>query len=308
MALTNLAKGWKIALIILAVVILIAAVLIIFNFRYYFAYKLSSEVFNIAEVQRTPGQITAMSCNVRTLSPSDTGKRSWYYRADLLLQNIKEASPDIIGFQEVTPVHYKFFQEKLIGYDSIITYRDDKPISEACPVFYRADAFELIDKDSFWLSETPDVMSKSWNSACYRICSYAILKEKQSGKEFIVFNTHLDHVSEEARIKGIEVVLDRIKKFEGRPSLLMGDFNAYEDSETYKMATEHFTDARYAAKLSSKAGTFHAYGQSESVIIDYIMVTPNAFEVEEFRVIDKTYGGAYSSDHNQVFVKLKFAE
>lgn len=280
------------------------------QFQYFISYqaKLTSEVFNIAEIERTEGEITVMSSNVRCFSPSDTGKRSWFYRADLLLQNIREAAPDIIGFQEVTPIHYSYFQKKLVGYDSILTYRDDSLMSEACPVFYRADAFELIDKNSFWLSETPDVMSKSWGSSCHRICSYAILKEKASGREFIVFNTHLDHVSELARVNGIQVVLDHIAQFEGRPSILMGDFNAYENSDTYRMSIEHFADARYIAAETTDIGTFHAYGQRTPIIIDYIFVTPNVFEVEKFDVIYKDYDGAYASDHNQLVAKMRFAD
>lgn len=53
-----------------------------------------------------------------------------------------------------------------------------------------------------------------------------------------MFNTHLDHISDEARINGIRVVLDKIAQFGGKPSIIMGDFNAKENSETYKMATE----------------------------------------------------------------------
>ena len=104
----------------------------------------------------------------------------------------------------------------LQGYDSVITFRDESTFSEGCPVFYRTDLYDLIDKGSFWLSETPEKMSKDWDSACYRICSYVILKEKQTGLEFVVFNTHLDHVSEEAirqafaeyRKRGITFVRD----------------------------------------------------------------------------------------------------
>jgi endonuclease/exonuclease/phosphatase family metal-dependent hydrolase len=277
----------KASLLAPAILAFFALIFTLFTqFQYFISYqaKLTSEVFNIAEIERTEGEITVMSSNVRCFSPSDTGKRSWFYRADLLLQNIREAAPDIIGFQEVTPIHYSYFQKKLVGYDSILTYRDDSLMSEACPVFYRADAFELIDKNSFWLSETPDVMSKSWGSSCHRICSYAILKEKASGREFIVFNTHLDHVSELARINGIQVVLDRISlssRVDRR--FLMGDFNAYEDSDTYRMSIEHFADARYiAAELSRISVPSTPTVRVTPIIIDYIFVTPNVFEVEKF--------------------------
>ena len=55
-----------------------------------------------------------------------------------------------------------------------------------------------------------------------------------------MFNTHLDHISDEARINGIRVVLDKIAQFGGKPSIIMGDFNAKENSETYKNGNRKF--------------------------------------------------------------------
>lgn len=68
----------------------------------------------------------------------------------------------------------------MVGFDSIITYREDTINAEGCPIFYQTDLYTLIDKGSFWLSETPEVMSKDWGAAHYRICSYVILKEKST--------------------------------------------------------------------------------------------------------------------------------
>ena len=77
-----------------------------------------------------------------------------------------------------------------------------------------------------------------------------------------MFNTHLDHISDEARINGIRVVLDKIAQFGGKPSIIMGDFNAKENSETYKMATENFNDAKYLTDNPDNSCTYQNFGKA----------------------------------------------
>ena len=235
-------KKWKKALMIVLSALLAVLLCAVIVLGWYFPRYVSRK----AAVSMAPesGSITMMSCNVRCLTPLDLGKKSWFYRADLLLSDIAAQAPGIIGFQEATRWQYAYLVDTLTGYDSVIDYRDQSPMSEGCPIFYNTALYTLKDKGSFWLSETPEVMSKDWGAAHYRICSYVILTDKASGRDFVVFNTHLDHVSDEARIKGIAVVLDKIAQFGGLPSVIMGDFNALEGSQTYVSATEHFLDAQ----------------------------------------------------------------
>ena len=249
--------------------------------------------------------ITLMSCNVRCLTPLDLGKKSWFYRADLLTQDIAAQRPDIIGFQEVTVWQYKYLTAVLPEYDSVIDYRDKSLLKEGCPVFYRTDRYTLVDKGSFWLSETPERMSRDWGAACYRICSYVILTENATGKNFVVFNTHLDHVSDEARINGIGVVLDKIAGFGALPAVIMGDFNAEEGSATYVSATENFLDARYAAPDTDGSGTFQDWGRIPGGRrIDYFMVSQTGIDVQRYRVVDVEHDGVWAGDHSPIVMKM----
>lgn len=255
-------------------------------------------------------EITIMSSNVRCFSPTDFFKKSWFYRADLVRDDINEVKPDIIGFQEVTWMHYGYLQDILEGYDSVITYRDDFILSEGCPIFYRIDKFTLVNKGSFWLSETPEVMSKDWGAACYRVCSYVILKENKSNKELVVFNTHLDHVSDEARINGINVVLDKIKEFGGKPSIIMGDFNAKVGSATINAAYESFNDAHNEADVNLQEGqkeaTYQNWGEKpNNKRIDYFMVSKTGIDVKTYDVLDRTHDGVYASDHYPIYIEIK---
>lgn len=259
----------------------------------------------VVRLQPAEDKITIVSCNVRYLTPQDQGKKSWFYRANLLLSDIAAQQPGIIGFQEVTCWQYDYLVATLKGYDSVLEYRDDAPLSEGCPIFYNESLYTLKDKGSFWLSETPELMSKDWGSQCYRICSYVILTEKASGRDFVVFNTHLDHVSDEARIKGIAVVLDKIAQFGGLPSVIMGDFNALEGSETYLSATEHFLDAQHAAAETMEGHTYQNWGNPEKFKrLDYCMVSQTGFEVERYQVVQPIHDGIYASDHCPIVVQL----
>lgn len=258
-------------------------------------------------VAMEPGHegITMMSCNVRCLTPLDLGKKSWFYRADLLLSDIADQKPGIIGFQEATRWQYDYLSDTLTGYGSVIDYRDNSPLSEGCPIFYNEALYALKDKGSFWLSETPEVMSKDWGAACYRICSYVILTDKATGLDFVVFNTHLDHVSDEARIKGIAVVLDKISQFGGLPSVIMGDFNAQEGSKTYLSATEHFLDAQYAAAETCQSHTYQNWGNPEKFKrLDYFMISKSGFTVESYQVVQPIHDGVYASDHCPIVLRL----
>lgn len=250
--------------------------------------------------------MTIMSTNVRCYAPDDLFKKSWFYRAHLIIDDINAVKPDIIGFQEVTWMHYDYLVKSMPDYLNEITYRDDFILSEGCPIFYRADKYERIDSGNFWLSETPDVMSKDWGAAHYRICTYIILKDKSNGNEFIVFNTHLDHVSDEARIEGIRVILNKIAEFGGRPAFLMGDMNAKPSSLTIQSTKDAFDDAHDIALLADEGPTYHKWGtQLDRERIDYIMISKGISEVSEYRIVDNCHNGVYSSDHSSIYIKVK---
>lgn len=296
-------KFWKkaalIALSVLLGLILCASVVLGWYFPRYLRNK------EAVTMQPDSGSITMMSCNLRCLTPLDLGKKSWFYRADLLLSDIAAQAPGIIGFQEATRWQYDYMVDVLAGYDSVIDYRDDSLLSEGCPIFYNQSLYALKDKGSFWLSETPEVMSKDWGSQCYRICSYVILTEKASDRDFVVFNTHLDHVSDEARIKGIAVVLDKIAQFGGLPSVIMGDFNALEGSETYQSATEYFLDAQYAAKATMESHTYQNWGNPEKFKrLDYFMISKTGVNALVYQVVQPIHDGIYASDHCPIVLQL----
>ena len=289
--------------------ILIFIIIAIILFLAIQLFYLPKYLFEKQTVQLSTSQsdeMTIMSANVRCYSPDDLFKKSWFYRAHLLIEDINKVKPDIIGFQEVTFVHYDYLKKAMTGYDSEIAYRDDFILSEGCPIFYRTDKYTKVDSGSFWLSETPEVMSKSWGAAHYRICTYIILRDNTTNKEFVVFNTHLDHVSDEARIEGIKVVLNKIAEFGDLPAFLMGDLNADPDSKTIESTKDSFDDAHNIASDSDHGPTYHKWGtQPNRDRIDYIMISKNCSLVSEYRIVNNCHDGVYSSDHSAIYIKVK---
>ena len=204
---------------------------------------------------------------------------------------------DVIGFQEVIPFWKDAFDQDLPEYDSILVYRSETNL-EATPIYWKKERFEKKDAGHFWLSETPEKESFGWGAACVRICCWVLLHDKQDDKDFIFVNTHLDHVSEEARIKGIQQICEFIRsKFgETMPLLLTGDFNAVPGTPTIDAADALLTDVRKASGSNNFENTYHGYGKNEGCCIDFIYMN-RQLDCSKFEVIKERDGQAIQSDH-----------
>lgn len=273
---------------------------------YFFRYLKNENLAKPFITTEETNVFKVMSYNVRCKTFLDIGKKSWFYRANMVMDDIESVMPDILGLQEVTKEQYRYLKDNLVGYSGIIEYRDSMPWSEGCPVFFNAERYELLESETFWLSETPNKMSKGWGADTYRICTSVILYDKTLNTELAVYNVHLDHKSEEAREKGINLVYEKISLRDNIPSILLGDFNAEETSETYYYITRFFDDVKYKALDSEDGITYHNWGENrDESPIDYIMAIPENFNVDKYSIIRRECGGAYSSDHFPIYAELR---
>ena len=224
-------------------------------------------------------------------------------------------SPDLIGTQETTLLWKNYLTEALREYGVVGEARDDfEGNGEHCVILYKKERFDLVKTETFALSETGEFASLGWGEEYPRICTYAILKDKESGKEIAFFNTHLA-LKDEARINMLNLVFDKVKEI-GLPALLTGDFNTTESSDSYKHCLTLFDDTKYAAKNSDKGYTYHGYEDENFVNhekfkrygdtpIDYCMSSKGDFEVESYEIIrTKSSDGNPISDHYPVMAKL----
>ncbi|MFL2997321.1 MAG: endonuclease/exonuclease/phosphatase family protein, partial [Candidatus Neomarinimicrobiota bacterium] len=189
--------------------------------------------------------------------------------------------------------------------------RDDgKTKGEFCAIYFDTTFYEVLEHSTFWLSETPDLVSVGWDAALERVCTYGLFVSIYSGEKFLVLNTHFDHIGTVARIKSSELILNKIKEINKNslPVVLMGDFNSIPDSEPIKIIEQDMIDGlRISLKnLQGPQGTFNGFDLSNPISkrIDYIF-TKN-FQVLYYRHIDdRLENNNYISDHLPVMAVLK---
>lgn len=259
-------------------------------------------------------KVNVMSFNIRMDNPEDS-LNNWKYRKDVAAQIIKDQNIDIVGTQEVLNNQLQDLLERLPDYNYIGVGREDgKQKGEYAALFYKKERFEEEDSGTFWLSETPDVAgSKGWDGACERVASWAVLKDKETGKKIFAINTHLDHVGETARQKGVTLLIDRTKELSnGLPVIITGDFNAERESGVIKHALDPnnsmqlFDSYAIASTTDNAKWTFHDFGkllEEERPYIDYIFVNKSVI-VDEYKVMDEKLNDIYLSDHCPIVAKL----
>lgn len=268
-------------------------------------YFLASE--RTIDVHDSSTKMSVLSLNVRCITPKDKRGRRWEDRASLLCDVLQEKTPSVICLQENKKKQYLFFKKYLKEYDSVAAYRDNTQLTECLPIFFRADMYRLEAAQTFWLSDTPDVMSKTWDSAYYRICTFVVLQNKVGGERFVVANTHLDYKSEETKRKSIKLIYDRLANL-NLPTILAGDFNSKPDSDVIAFAKQYFVDLGKGFSDENK-GTFNNFNPTgKRRKIDYIMQLNDGFVVDDYQVIDKMYNNRFPSDHFPIYVELKQKE
>lgn len=261
-----------------------------------------------ASEPQKPASVNIMSFNIRYGAAED-GTNSWIYRAGSVIEMIKDQKPDVIGMQEVLADQKELLQDYL-SYKCIGVGRDNgKKAGEHMCIFYNPKTVKILKWGTYWLSETPDKPSMGWDAVCYRTATWALIKDKTSGKRFYMVNTHLDHVGKEARKNGLNLILDRIASMnkEGLPLVLCGDMNVTPDDPTLAPLKGKMHNTRDWAYTTDTGATFNAWGHKEhEKVIDHIFV--NGFtSCPAFSVIRKSYlDKKFISDHYPIVATLVF--
>ena len=282
---------------------------------------------------------TVASFNVRYENRGDAERgNAWDTRYPYICQLIRYEKPDIFGAQEVLIDMLHDMCDSLPDYDYVYVGRDDGlEKGEGSPVFWRRDRFDLLDKGWFWLSETPEEPSRGWDAALNRICTWAHLKDKVSGKKVWYFSLHMDHVGVIARAESAKLIVRKVEEM-CRPDeavFVCGDFNVDQTNEIYTTFTgsDVLADSyETAADRYAPTGTINGFDPNtlSRSRIDHIFVSP-AVRVDNYAVLTETYRGMVTlggegtnnanfpqevsfqaniaklpSDHFPVFLKVRF--
>lgn len=250
--------------------------------------------------------LKVMSYNIRLGSAND-GTNSWAMRYIATGEMLEDQKPDVFGVQEALEYQVRFIEE-MCGYESVGVGRDNgKKEGEYMSIFWNKKKVSMLKWGTFWLSETPDKPSMGWDAACKRTATWALMKDKRTGKKFYFVNTHLDHKGKEAQKNGLKLIVERIAEInpDGYPMILTGDFNMEPDNSNLKDLDSKMQSVRKIAEKTDAHDTFNGWGRGKG-IIDYIYVSGFS-SYPEYQTVTKRYADRkFVSDHYPVCARLIF--
>jgi endonuclease/exonuclease/phosphatase family metal-dependent hydrolase len=263
--------------------------------------------------ERAEATTKVLTCNIRVALPEDdTAGLGWEKRKKLCIDVIKKQQPDIISMQEVLRVQNDDLKKALASYFSfgfegpeMDKFKEGYHGIAKNPIFFSLKRYELIAAGGYWLSETPLIAgSASWDTARARNANWVRLKDKKTGQELRVVNLHLDHKSQPAREKQVEIVLNDAEQY--LPELhqiFTGDFNVSSKNKVYEMVVaKGWSDTFKAIPSNIESATTHEFlGEKDPkkdirTKIDFIF-TKGKFKVLESNIIRDNENGFYPSDH-----------
>ena len=249
-------------------------------------------------------KINVMTYNIRLDTEAD-GYNMWDNRKEGIVSLIKEEDVDILGIQEGLPHQIDYLSDQLKNYDFIGEGRDGGNKGEYSAIYFKNEKIILKEEETFWLSETPEIPSIGWDAALNRIVTLGVFEIKNSKKELIVYNTHFDHIGKVSREKSAWLIVNHISKnkYQDRPTIVMGDFNADQEEAPIRLLSEQLEDSFKILPFKNPIGTFSGFDTISELSdrIDYIF-TKN-IKILDYKHIDKKLpSGLWPSDHLPILI------
>lgn len=265
---------------------------------------------NKPESSSGSSQFKVMTFNIRYKTIKD-GVNRWMFRRSLVVDVIDAYSADILCLQEAQPSQVDYILKKTKRrYVAYGVVRSRSKEDESTKILVNPNVFSVKSDKTFWLSDQPDVVgSTSYGNEIPRIATQITLVHKKTGKSLVVTNTHLDHQSESARIKGVEQIVETLKRY--RRILVVGDFNNQRnDAQEIKvMESEGYSDT-YFELHNTRPATFHKFkGDAEAIFpskIDHIWRKGDLKPISAHIIKTKSqFFNRYPSDHFPVTCTLE---
>ncbi len=259
-------------------------------------------------------EFDVMSFNIRYGTAAD-GEDAWALRREMVVALIARENPALLGIQEALRFQLQEILDDLPGYRSVGVGRDDGyEAGEFSPILFDSHRLELLAADTFWFSdhpERPGSIGEGWGNRIPRICTWARLRDRQSGLAFTLFNLHWDHEAQESRLNSARLLQERIdlRVGEGEPVLVTGDFNAGEHNRAFRRllrskSTPLRDSFRERYPQAENVGTFNGFeGRRDGEKIDAVLVSPH-WRVLAAAILHDNRNGRYPSDHFPVTAKL----
>lgn len=236
----------------------------------------------------------------------DPNQNSIAERAQRLHKILSHYDADILCFQEISKTWQPHLESDYgKSYDMYLQYRNKTVNGEALSILWKKDKFEHLSRGCFWLSDTPEVESRGWDEVynCFRICTYVILKEKETGKSFVVMNTHYGF-GDNGQVDSSKLIYAYSKRISNLPTFVTGDFNMHYTSPGYATMTQFFRDVN-TCTANDLRPTWHNY-EPEVILpqhIDYCFIDEQITPIDQIIITD-TVDGKFPSDHFGLYFTL----
>lgn len=274
---------------------------------------------------KKPTPLKVMSYNIRYVNDIDTADNTWEARRKPSERMLRHENPDIVGFQEPRAQQRVDLKEDLGDKFGYYSAEEDGVHPKECghdAIMWNKKRFKLLDKGHWWLSTTPDTVSRpGWGATDtqFRTTVWVKLYDKKSKKNIYFFNTHLPYkwADDEARLACVTLNVERMKQIAGEDAtvFITGDMNcSWHPTDSRRGCLVPYFDwmqgARETAPVNLNPDTysFNGFGGGNpkpTWNLDHIFyrnATPHEFNV----VSDNTYGVEYISDHFPITLTLTY--
>lgn len=269
--------------------------------------------------------------------------RHYTKRMPAIATLVKNSGFDVFGAQEPDEDELPLLMQNLgSGYSCVGYGREEDHTGEGVPIIFRNTRFACLKWGTFWLSTEANqnvAGSKYPGAQRPRICTWARLKDKTTGKCFRYFNTHLESEDEDARYFGMQLIVSKVNAAiaRGETVFVSGDLNDTLQTLTQKQREDLVSErgpvlttdpAKSPLRLLGTAltdtlalsesdhtgpvNTFHSWkGPDAFCTLDYIFTTNSVRVLSHATLDDATLndGGDLKppSDHYPVKIVVSLA-
>jgi endonuclease/exonuclease/phosphatase family metal-dependent hydrolase len=243
-----------------------------------------------------------------------------------IIDLIRKGSADVFGLQEVSVEWRDYLNKAFVDTGDYAAYGfgryggdwSSKALQSGeqfSLILYKKAKYDLVKSGHFWTSSTPDVYSARWSDGLVskfpRSINWVMLKDKETGGEFVFVNNHLDPEDETVRVNSAALITQRMKQVaDGRLCVLVGDWNTGFTKPSYaKITSNGFKDVRSIAAETTDTGTFSDWGKRDKsswAFGDIIFASNDLAKVKKFDVLTDTYDGDYITDHCPVIAEIYY--
>lgn len=248
---------------------------------------------------------------------------TWEQRIPVIKQIFEDEHIEVIGTQEPDTMMVRTLLDALGPDWGAVGTVETNPVTGSQlpvnPIFWRKSSVELLDSGHFGYNDAPG--TAGWDSwIAGRLCTWARFRVLESGQEFFIFNSHLDHRGMEAKAYSPIVLQNMIQKLApDMPVFCTGDFNFTEKTEGYRrMLSCRWLDDAMLALPEDKRENWEYFSMSNfkpmSTVakshthLDHIFYTPANSRVLTWKMVTWSKDGVFGSDHLPVVIDWQLGE